>query len=104
MKASNVLVLLPDEHNPWIVGYLGHPCVRTPHLDSLAARGTAFTRAWTPSPICVPARASLATGRYVHQHGCWDNAIAYDGTMRSWMQELSESGVVVDSIGKLHFR
>ncbi|MGE4337812.1 MAG: sulfatase-like hydrolase/transferase [Pigmentiphaga sp.] len=101
---SPVLFLLADEHNPWVAGFMGHPCVRTPHLDALAARGTVFERAWTTSPLCVPARASLATGRYVHQHRYWDNAIAYDGAVPSWMQVLSEHDVDVDSIGKLHFR
>ena len=103
MTPSNVLLFLPDEHNPWVAGFLGHPCVRTPNLDALAMSGTVFTRAWTPSPICVPARASLATGRYVHEHRCWDNALAYDGSQLSWMQELTQAGVLVDSIGKLHF-
>jgi len=104
MAMSSVLFLLADEHNPWVAGFMGHPCVRTPNLDALAARGTVFERAWTTSPLCVPARASLATGRYVHQHRYWDNAIAYDGAVPSWMQVLSAAGVDVDAIGKLHFR
>lgn len=100
----NTLFLMSDEHNPWVMGFLGHPCVRTPNLDRLAARGTTFTRAWAASPLCVPSRASIATGRYVHQHQCWDNAIAYPGNPRSWMHALSRAGHVVDAIGKLHFR
>lgn len=101
---TNTLLIVSDEHNPWVMGYMGHPCVRTPHLDALAARGTAFTRAWSNSPLCVPARASLATGQYVHRHRCWDNAIAYRGDPPSWMQRLSACGVQADAIGKLHFR
>jgi choline-sulfatase len=50
---------------------------RTPNLDALAARGTRFASAYTACPICVPARASFAVGRYVHDIGYWDNA---DGT------------------------
>lgn len=100
----SLLFLLADEHNPWVAGFMNHPCVRTPHLDALAARGTVFERAWTASPLCVPARASLATGQYVHQHRFWDNALAYDGSVPSWMQLLSANGVAVDAIGKLHFR
>ena len=63
-----------------------------------------FSNAYTPSPICVPARASLATGHYVHEVGCWDNAIAYDGTPDGWAQHLSNAGLVAESIGKLHYR
>ena len=72
----NVLLLCSDEHDPRHSGFMGSPVVRTPHMDRLAATGTVFRRAYTPSPICVPARASLATGRWVHDHRCWDNAIA----------------------------
>ena len=65
---SNLLVILSDEHQSRAMGCAGHPFVQTPNLDRLAARGTRFTNAYTPSPICVPARASFATGLYVHQH------------------------------------
>lgn len=100
----NTLLLMSDEHNPWVMGFIGHPCVRTPNLDRLATRGTTFTRAWSASPLCVPSRASIATGRHVHQHRCWDNAIAYRGDPPSWMHTLSRAGRKVDAIGKLHFR
>jgi choline-sulfatase len=101
--SSNVLVLLSDEHCADLMGVAGHPLARTPHLDALAARGTRFTNAYTPSPICVPARASLATGLPVHQHRCWDNAIAYEGRDKSWGHRLQEVGIRVESIGKLHY-
>ena len=82
-KPSNILILLSDEQDARALGCAGHPWVRTPHLDALAARGTRFTNAFTPSPICVPARASLATGRWVHQDArYWDNAMGYDGAVR----------------------
>lgn len=104
MKPANLLFILSDEHNRDILGCYGNPVVRTPHLDSLAARGTRFTSAYTPCPICVPARASLATGRWVHQTGSWDNAFPYDGSIPSWGHRLKAQGYRVDSIGKLHFR
>ena len=84
MQQSNLIVILSDEHNPKVAGYAGHPIVKTPNLDRLAARGTRFTSAYTNCPICVPGRASLATGRHVHEHRCWDNAIAYEGAPPSW--------------------
>ena len=76
----------------------------TPHLDALAARGTRFANAYTNSPICMPAQAALATGRYTHQIGCWDNAHAYPGAIDSWHHRLRAQGHRVDSIGKLDFR
>lgn len=73
MKSANFLYILSDQHHRMASGAYGHPLVQTPHLDGLAARGTRFQNAYTNCPICVPARASLATGRYVHQIGCFDN-------------------------------
>jgi choline-sulfatase len=97
LAPKNLLVLMSDEHSP-------RAMAKTPHLDRLAARGTRFTSAYTTSPICVPARASFATGKYQHQVGYWDNADAYDGAVPSWHHFLRESGHRVVSIGKLHFR
>jgi choline-sulfatase len=77
----------------------------TPHLDSLAARGVRFTHAYTPSPVCVPARACMATGHYAHQLGTWDNAAPYTGAQAdSWGQALIDHGIPVTTIGKLHYR
>src|ERR1700752_1041538 len=84
VKPQKLLVIMSNENNPKIAGYAGHLIIGTPALDALAARGTRFTAAYTPSPICVPARASLATGVPVHHHRAWDNAIAYDGRIQSW--------------------
>lgn len=104
MKPANLIVIMSDEHNPKIIGANGHRVVQTPNIDALAARGTMFTSAYTTSPVCVPARASFALGKYVHQIGYWDNADAYDGAMPSWHHRLRAAGHRVDSIGKLHFR
>ena len=104
MTPANLLVLMSDEHNPKFLGAAGHPFVATPSLDALAARGTRFTSAYTACPICVPARASFAVGRYVHEIGYWDNADGYDGAIRSWHHALRDAGHRVVSIGKLHFR
>ncbi len=104
MKPKNVLYISSDEHQRNAVGCYGHPFVKTPTMDALAASGTLFTNAYTPSPICVPGRAALATGRYVHENRCWDNSIGYHGHMESWGHVLQAAGHRVDSIGKLHYR
>ena len=58
MTPCNLLVIMDDEHNKKVTGYNGHPVVRTPNLDRLAAAGTRFDNAYSSSPICVPARAA----------------------------------------------
>lgn len=78
--------------------------IKTPNLDRLAKRGMRFTNAYTPSPICVPARAAFATGRHVHQNRLWDNAMPYTGSIPGWGHALQRKGVSVESIGKLHYR
>ncbi len=102
--AKGLVVILSDEHRADGMGCAGHPFVRTPNLDALAARGTMFSDAYTPSPICVPARAAFATGLHIHETGHWDNSMPYSGTPESWMHVLQRGDVQVESIGKLHFR
>ena len=102
MQPSNLLFILSDQHNRDTLGCYGHPTIQTPNLDALAGRGVRFDAAYTNCPICVPARASLATGRYVHEIGYWDNAFPYDGRVRGWGHRLQAAGHRVDSIGKLH--
>ena len=104
MKPTNLLFILSDQHCVRDTGFMGSEQVHTPHLDALAAAGTTFSAAYTPCPICVPARAALATGQYVHQLGAWDNAFPFQGEIESWHSRLREKGHNVTSIGKLHFR
>ncbi len=104
MNSGNLIIIMSDEHQARAMGCAGHPFVKTPNLDGLADRGTRFSDAYTPSPICVPARGSFATGRYVHETRLWDNAMPYDGSIPGWGHVLQSKGVAVESIGKLHYR
>jgi len=104
MKPANLLVIMSDEHDPRWMGASGSALMHTPNLDRLAARGLRFTDAYTTCPICVPARAAFATGKYIHQIGYWDNADPYDGKLPSWHHRLRDKGHRVVSVGKLHFR
>jgi choline-sulfatase len=102
---TNLLFICSDQHSRKVFGAYGNGVVKTPHLDALAARGTLFRNAYTTTPICVPARASLATGRFAHTLDSWDNATPYIGPEApSWGHRLTESGHRVTTIGKLHYR
>lgn len=92
-----------DEMSWWALGHV-RPFVRTPNIDALAAGGTRFTAAYTPSPMCVPTRAAIATGKYVHEIGCWSSAEPYEGTPHSWGHRVQASGADCVSFGKLHYR
>jgi choline-sulfatase len=105
MPQTNVLFVLSDEHSRRVTGCYGNPVVRTPNLDALAVRGTRFASVYCQTPICVPARASLATGRYAHSIDSWDNATPYIGTeAASWGHRLIANGHKVTTVGKLHYR
>ncbi len=100
----NLLLITSDQHRRSAAGCYGHPQAYTPNLDALAQRGVRFDTAYCNFPICVPSRASLATGRYAHELGVWDNAAPYIGQRPSWGHRLIEHGHAVTTIGKLHFR
>lgn len=101
---NNVLFIMSDEHSRRVLGAYGNPVVRSPNLDALASGGVLFENAYCNCPICVPSRASFATGRYVHTIGYWDNAFPYYGTPPSWGHRLHDTGHRCESIGKLHYR
>ncbi len=65
----NILFLMTDEHRADVTGYEGNDVVRTPTLDWLASTGVVFSNAYTPSPICIPCRQSLACGQLPRTSG-----------------------------------
>lgn len=69
----NTLLLMADEHNPFVSTPHGHPMVRTPHMQAMADEGAWFENAYCPSPLCTPSRTSFMTGRHVHQHRMYSN-------------------------------
>lgn len=99
----NVVFIQSDQHAREFCGCY-QPTVRTPHIDSIAARGVRFTRAYCCSPLSAPARASLFAGRHVHELGVWDNATAWDGRPDGWLAHLARNGAAVTVIGRLDFR
>ena len=103
-KPTNLLYIFSDQHTRRALSCMGHPLVKTPHMDALAQRGTLFQNAYTNGPICVPARASMATGRYVHDIEKWDNCKPYCGDEPSWGHRMADAGQRAVSIGKLHYR
>ncbi|MGE0315820.1 MAG: sulfatase-like hydrolase/transferase [Lautropia sp.] len=74
MSARNILFIMCDQLRHDYLACAGHPTIRTPHIDSLAARGVRFSHAYAQSPICGPSRMSFYTGRYVRSHGVTWNA------------------------------
>lgn len=103
-QPANLLFILGESHAPHLLGAVGNPFIKTPNLDRLAAGGLLFETAYCASPLCVPARAAIATGRFPHETGFWESSTAFDGSRMSWMRRLREAGYETVGIGKMHFR
>jgi choline-sulfatase len=104
MEPANLIFFQSDNHNRAVTGCYGHAIVQTPNIDRIARSGVRYDNAWCTSALCCPSRASIATGRYPHETGYWDNAIVYDGRVTSWMHRLRDAGHSVVAVGKLHYR
>lgn len=104
LAPQNTVLFITDNHARALLGAMGHPTIHTPNLDKIARQGATFVNAYCASPLCCPSRASIATGRYPHQTGYWDNALAYDGKHPTWHHRIREQGHKVVSVGKLHYR
>jgi arylsulfatase len=98
----NILFLMTDQQRWDALGCVGG-WVRTPALDRLADEGVRFSNAYTNSPVCVPARASLATGRYPHNTGVWKNeAYTLARNSPTWMRSVRDAGYSTSVFGKIH--
>jgi choline-sulfatase len=100
----NILFLMADEFRFDAAGFGGNSVARTPNLDRLAAGARIFENAHTPSPVCVPGRQCLATGKYAHQIDCErfsDDIAPGSQTFARW---FSDHGYYTVVCGKLHHR
>jgi choline-sulfatase len=101
----NILLVFTDQQRADTLGAL-NPVMRTPVMDRLCAEGTTFTRAYTPVPVCVPARCSLIFGQYAHNTGCYENRSAMPSVTAerpTFMSALSQAGYQAHGVGKMHF-
>ena len=71
----NIVLILSDDQAWTDYGFMGHPHIRTPHLDKLAARALVFERGYVAAPLCRPSLASIVTGRFPHEHGVVGNDV-----------------------------
>jgi choline-sulfatase len=97
----NILFILADNYNPNVVGCAGHPIVKTPNIDRLAARGTYFSNCYCGSPLCAPARATLFSGMFPSDVDSWCNATPFQGQVPTWGHRLQEGGYFCKATGKM---
>ncbi len=88
----NLLLITADQWRGDCLGVLGHPCLKTPHLDALAASGVLFRRHFTQATPCGPARASLHTGMYALNHRSVTNGTPLDQRHSDLAAEARRAG------------
>ena len=104
MTVRNILFIMCDQLRWDYLSCAGHPHLKTPNIDALAARGVRFTRAYVQSPVCGPSRMSFYTGRYVGSHGATWNGVPLkvgEMTLGDYLRPLGVQAVLA---GKTHMR
>lgn len=103
-RRPNILFIMADQLRADYLGCNGHPTIRTPNIDALAARGVNFTRAYCQAPVCGPSRMSFYTGRYAASHGATYNNVPLRVDERTLGDYLRPLGYRVGLVGKTHMR
>ena len=101
-KRPNLLYIHSDQHSPYVTGCYGDPLVETPHLDALAARGVTLENTYCPSPICVPSRMSMLSGRYPHENAVWTNSHMLDSGIPTFAHAMGAGGYRPVLVGRMH--
>jgi len=101
-KVRNVLFIMCDQLRADHLSCAGHPNLETPAVDSLAARGVLFPRAYVQSGVCGPSRMSYYTGRYVFSHGATWNRVPLSVREKTIGDYLRPAGLRVALAGKTH--
>ncbi len=103
-KQPNFVFIITDQHRADHLGCYGHPVLKTPHIDSLAARGRSFDKFYVSCAICMPNRSTLMTGRMPSVHGVRHNGIPLDQGEATFVDLLREQGYSTALIGKSHLQ
>jgi arylsulfatase A-like enzyme len=103
-KRPNFLFIITDQHRADHLGCYGNAIIKTPHIDSLAAQGTRFDRFYTATPICMPNRATLMTGRMPSLHGARHNGIPLSLHATTFVDVMRAAGYETALIGKCHLQ
>jgi arylsulfatase A-like enzyme len=101
-KPKNIVFILTDQQRLDSIGAYGAALSKTPVIDSLAARGTRFDQAYTPCTVCSPARASVFSGLYPHQHGVVRNSADFRRDVPNLAGALHNAGYRLGFTGKWH--
>ncbi|MEM9736228.1 MAG: choline-sulfatase [Pseudomonadota bacterium] len=103
MTPPNIVVIMADQLAPQFTGTYGHPLVKTPHMDALAARGVRFDAAYCNAPLCAPSRFSFMSGQLITRIAAYDNAAEFPASIPTFAHYLRHAGYRTCLSGKMHF-
>jgi len=103
-KQPNFLLIITDQHRADHLGCYGNPIVKTPNIDRLAASGARFENFYVATPICMPNRATLMTGRMPSLHGARQNGIPLSLNATTFVEIMRAAGYHTALIGKCHLQ
>ena len=99
----NIVLIMADQLAPQFTGTYGHPVVKTPNMDALAARGRRFDAAYCNSPLCAPSRFSFMAGQQITRIAAYDNAAEFPASIPTFAHYLRTAGYKTCLSGKMHF-
>ncbi len=102
-QKPNILFVMADQLAARYLPFHGHPLVQTPNLSRLAREGVVFENAYSPSPLCAPARATVMNGLLPSRTGVYDNAAEFPSAIPTWAHYLRREGYKTCLSGKMHF-
>ncbi|MFK7693646.1 sulfatase-like hydrolase/transferase [Paenibacillus sp. HJGM_3] len=103
VERPHIVLITVDQMRADLMGCAGHPLVQTPHIDNMAARGVRFEQAYSGTPICIPARATIMTGQEGHTLGITRYVEGFPlPTTQTLPALLSEGGYETRVVGKMH--
>ncbi|MBN1865490.1 MAG: sulfatase-like hydrolase/transferase [Victivallales bacterium] len=102
-RKPNILFLLSDQHTPSVMGCYGNGTVQTPNLDRLANEGVVFDGFYCNSPLCVPSRMSMLTGRYPWKIDVLKNQHTLDSRIPTFAHMVAGAGYRTALAGRMHF-
>ena len=103
-QRPNILFLITDQQRADWLGCYGHPVLKTPNIDRIAAQGMRFENFQVASPVCMPNRATLLTGRYPSLHGLRYNGCVLPENANTFVDLLAGAGYHTAAIGKSHLQ